>query len=118
MLERDWQAQVIPLLEWSGWYVYHVTNVKNRLRAVTSIGFPDLIALSRRSDLIVAELKVGHNVTTDEQIRWLERFRAGGAYAAVWRPTPAPPKERWLRVDVGIDAIREYLHDPMLNINS
>ena len=105
MLERDWQAQVIPLLEWSGWYVYHVTNVKKRLRAATSVGFPDLVVISLTGDLIAAELKVGDNVTTDEQIAWLKRFLAAGAYAAVWRPTPAPPKERWLRVDVGIDAI-------------
>ena len=118
MLERDWQAQVIPLLEWSGWSVYHVTNVKKRLRAATSIGFPDLVAISLAGDLIAAELKVGHNVTTDEQIGWLERFREAGAYTAVWRPTPAPPKERWPRIDVGIDAIIECLHDPMLSIHS
>ena len=47
---------MIELAEICGWRSYHVSNVKGRLRAKSSIGFPDLV-LTRAGRMIAAELK-------------------------------------------------------------
>ena len=69
----------------SHWNIYHVAKVKGKLRSKRSIGFPDLV-LVRGGRLIFAELKVGKNNPTDDQMRWLTELRRAHHYVYLWRP--------------------------------
>ena len=41
--EAQWRQTVVEYAELRGWRVYHVTDVRKRLRSSTSVGFPDLV---------------------------------------------------------------------------
>lgn len=90
--EAEFQARVIDLAQGLGYVVYHTHDS----RRSTADGFPDLV-LSRIPRLLVAELKVGANQPTPEQLDWLERFRAAGIPAFVWWPKDWAEIERTLR---------------------
>lgn len=51
-------------------------------------GRPDILAVRER--LIVAELKSKSGRMTAEQSEWIERCRAAGVEAYVWRPSDWP----------------------------
>ena len=86
ILERDFQRSVVELAELLGWKIYHVANVRGRLRAKSSIGFPDLL-LTRAGRLIVAELKRDGREPTDAQQGWLDALAlVPGITVACWRP--------------------------------
>ena len=85
ILERDFQRTVIELAEVCGWRSYHVANVKGRLRAKSSIGFPDLV-LVRSGRVIAAELKRDGRDLTDPQRAWLDALDlVPGIEAVCWR---------------------------------
>ena len=104
--ESDWRTTVIEYAELRGWRVYHVTDVRKRLRSHTSIGFPDLV-LARNtyppgrlerltpngSRIVFAELKTEKGETTDEQDAWLNLLKAADVEVYVWRPSD------WFKVE-------------------
>ena len=83
--EYQFQQSIIQLAEWNKWMVYHVTNVRGRLRSPTSVGFPDLVLL-RGSRIIFAELKTEKGKLTKAQVRWIDSLKEAGQKAVVWRP--------------------------------
>jgi hypothetical protein len=78
--EKQFQAQVVQLARLYRWDVYHTHDSRR-----SDPGFPDLV-LSRGSVLMVAELKTDVGETTEEQDKWLDRFRAANIPAHLWRP--------------------------------
>lgn len=82
--EKNFQADVEKFARKHGWKVYHT-----RMSKGSAFGFPDLVMIRGRS-LIVAELKVGKNVPTDDQTEWLDAFQAAGVQVYLWRPTDWP----------------------------
>ena len=90
----DFQPDAIKLAKLCGWMAYHTHDSRR-----STAGFPDLI-LIQAGIMIAAELKVGANVTTPEQLYWLSAFDGvAGCVALVWRPTKAPKAEKWWRVE-------------------
>lgn len=102
MTEAEFQTQVITLAKMGGWLVHAERPAQYQSgRWATHIqghaGFPDLILL-KPSRLIVAELKVGRNKPTEEQLKWLDYFHAVGLTTVdlariesyVWRPEDMP----------------------------
>lgn len=78
--EKSFMATVVELAKLRGWKVFHVFDSR---RCVA--GFPDLL-LIRGTQLIVAELKVGRNTATAEQVEWLRAFEGAAVTAHVWYP--------------------------------
>lgn len=94
--EREFQAQVIRMAEFLGYYCYHVSNVKGQLKTHTSIGFPDLV-LCGNGRLLFRELKVRGNQPTKAQSEWLRRLIEAGHDADIWRPSDWRKIERELK---------------------
>ena len=71
-----------------------MTKAGNWVTAVSGDGkgFPDLL-LVRGRKIIVAELKVGKNKVTPEQMLWLDAFATAGVEAHIWRP------ENWDKIN-------------------
>ena len=85
--EKDFQNTVIELAELHGWIVYHVANVKHHLRARSSVGFPDLVAV-RPPRVIFAELKTEKGkVTPDQRIWFRALLDSGKVEVYLWRPS-------------------------------
>jgi len=80
LTEKAFMGQVIQLAKLMGWMVYHTHDSR---RSVA--GFPDLLLL-RGEQQIVAELKVGKNQPSTEQLRWLGAFHRAGVEAVLWTP--------------------------------
>ena len=104
MLERDFQAAIIEYAQHLHWRIYHVSDVRGRLRSAASEGFPDLLMMKdfhpHPNIQIAAELKCGNRTTTPEQREWLRYFNGvHGSVGVLWRPTPAPLQEPWMRVE-------------------
>ena len=89
---EDFQPAVIKLAKLCGWRrILHIHDS----RKSEGEGFPDLLMI-RDGVLLVPELKVGANVTTPDQLAWLEAFDSvPGCTAALWRPDMPPAAERW-----------------------
>ena len=85
LTEASFQKSVIELAELHRWRIYHVANVKGRLRSKTSEGFPDLV-LARPRRLVFAELKLEGKDPSLEQEIWHALLRSVGAEMYVWRP--------------------------------
>lgn len=93
--ERQFQGEVIALARLLGWKVAHFRPARVR-RGGRDIyetpvgadgkGWPDLV-LVRAGTIIFAELKVGKNTASEEQVAWLDALRETGAAAGVWRPS-------------------------------
>lgn len=90
--EAAWQVQVQNLASYYGWSYFHapdnrpVRTAGGRVQKQNVVpGFPDLL-LIRVPQIVVAELKTDKGRVTPEQSNWLERFRACGVEAYVWRP--------------------------------
>ncbi len=91
-LEEDFQVTVVQLAMLCGWSAWHDADARRN-----PSGFSDLL-LWLPPRLVVAELKRHRRVTTAAQRRHLELWRAVGAEALVWRPTPYR-REQWPLVE-------------------
>lgn len=100
--EAGFQRAVIDLARLCGWLVHHTrpawTAKGYRTPIMGDVGFPDLVLCHpKRGVVIFAELKVGKNPASAEQVRWLDALRGTGAAAGVWRETDWPDIERTLK---------------------
>ena len=92
MTESQLQKSVIELAELLGYLVYHVGNVKGQLRNTTSVGFPDLCMVHRRTGAVVfAELKSDKGVLTERQLEWAAALSKCGGVSdvrllGIWDP--------------------------------
>jgi hypothetical protein len=84
--EAEFTTQVIQLARLYGWTVHHQLPGMTKRGWRSSIqgdkGLPDIIAV-KKGRKICAELKVGKNKPTPEQLRWLREW---GEDAYVWYP--------------------------------
>lgn len=84
--ERELQAAVIRMAELWDWLVYHVTDVRGKLRSSSSPGFPDLVLVGH-GRTIFAELKTARGKISPQQKIWLEQLgQCSGVESYVWRP--------------------------------
>ena len=85
MAEKITEAQlertVKDLAERMGWLYYHTHRSQH-----SPAGFPDCVML-RGDRQVVAELKVGENQPTGEQVKWIRAFSDAGAEVFVWWET-------------------------------
>jgi len=94
--EADFQKQIIELAKYRGWRVATFRKVRVQRKngsvyyetpvGADGVGWPDLF-LVRGKRVIAAELKVGNNKATVEQMQWLESLAATGVECHVWRPS-------------------------------
>ena len=86
VLEAEFQESVIQLAELCGWMVYHVSNVRGKLRSKTGKGFPDLV-MAKPGKLIFAELKSEAGKLTVSQKVWIGVLSTIPVVSVrVWRP--------------------------------
>ena len=85
MTEGDFQRQVIKAAEMFFWAIYHVTNVKGRLLAWSSLGFPDLV-LCHGHQVLYRELKTDTGRLSTDQKSWIALLNRAGQDVGVWRP--------------------------------
>ena len=100
--EAEFQKQVTELAHLRRWRVasFRRVRVQRKSGAVyweTPVGadgkgWPDLV-LCRGIRLIFAELKIGKNKTTPEQVAWLDSLAMTGAETYIWRP------EDWAEIE-------------------
>ena len=74
----------MQLAEWTGHRVFGIRRSDGVLLSDSSIGWPDVV-ICKPGRLLIAELKVGKNRRTPEQLAWadclpVENYR-------LWRPT-------------------------------
>lgn len=104
--EAEFSQQVIDFAHLNHWLVAHfrpaMTGRKDRNGKpiwVTPVqadgkGFPDLVLV--RDRVLFAELKVGSNRLTVEQLSWESLLLLAGAELHIWRPEDWPTIERVL----------------------
>lgn len=81
LTEKAFLAQVIALARLCRWKVYHTHDSRH-----SQAGFPDLVLL-KGPRLIFAELKVGRNRATPEQVEWMEALLpVPGVEVFLWLP--------------------------------
>lgn len=85
--EKAFQAAVVKLAKRHGWRTFHVYDMRK-----SQAGWPDLF-LCRGPVAIAAELKVGDNKLTADQLNWLEALAATGIKTFVWTP------ESWAEIE-------------------
>ena len=82
--EAEFTSQVVRLFSLYGWKVCHIRPAKTakgwRTAYEGHAGLPDIIA-ARGGVIIMAELKVGKNKPTADQVEWLK-----ASNSPVWRP--------------------------------
>lgn len=79
--EKQFQADVWKEFKRCGWAKkYHTHNSRK-----SDAGFPDLV-IGRRGQIIVAELKVGDNKPSEDQVEWLNLFKLAGIPTYLWYP--------------------------------
>ena len=87
LTESQFTGQVIRLAMLYGWQVCHFRPAKTARGWRTAIqghaGAPDIIA-ARNGRVVGAELKVGNNKPTKEQLLWLHHW---GQDAYLWYPS-------------------------------
>ena len=81
MKERDLQTKTVDLAIRAGWLVYHTYDSRR-----SEPGFPDLVLVHPKYGVLWRELKTERNSPTADQRKWLERLKAAGEDAEVWRP--------------------------------
>src|SRR5678816_95122 len=86
-LEKDWQRDIIELARTLGWRVAHFRPAQTKHGWRTAVGgdgagFPDLVLV--RDRVVFAELKVGRNKLSTEQIEWARYLEGAGAEHRVW----------------------------------
>lgn len=86
--EKDFQDAVKALAKRNGWRVHHHT-----ISLKSAAGWPDL-TMVRGGRLIFAELKVGGNKPTADQLNWIcDLGQVAGVVACVWTPALWPEIE-------------------------
>lgn len=90
LTEEGFQTKLIHWARKHGWLVHHTRHAKIREgRYITPIqgdvGFPDLV-LVKDGRVVFAELKVGRNRPSSDQIRWGEALKQTPAEYYLWRP--------------------------------
>lgn len=104
LLEKEWQATVVQLLERLGWSVNHTRAGRGKkgvwTTPTTAKGWPDLVAL-RGARLLAIEVKGPKTPVTPEQLEWLARF-AELPCACAWL----------LRPSVDAQALAEWIAYP------
>lgn len=78
--EKEFQAQVVKEFKTFGWKPYHTHDSRK-----SAAGFPDL-CIGRIGLVVVAELKVGKNEPTPDQVEWLNFWKSAGVPTYLWRP--------------------------------
>ncbi len=96
--EAGFTKAVLDLLKICGWRSAHFRPARQGNKYVTpvqgdGVGFPDIIAVKGQR-VLVAELKVGKNQPTPEQLVWLECWRTASVEVYVWRPSDWDEIER------------------------
>jgi VRR-NUC domain len=102
--EDELQHQVIKAAQLRGWRVAHFRKVRVQRRdgsvywetpvQADGAGFPDLVLV--KGKVLWVELKADDGRLSPEQVAWLERLRAAGQEAFIWRPADWPTIERVL----------------------
>ena len=88
--ESEFTTMVLKLAKLRGWKTAHFRPGLNRRgKWSTAVqgdgaGWPDLFAVHERHRPFAAELKVGKNKTTPEQVAWLNAMRKAGIRTFVW----------------------------------
>ena len=78
MTEKDFQCQLIALVDMLGGLAYHTYDSRR-----SAAGFPDLTIVTRDRRVIFSELKVGKRQPTDDQWAWLRALPDHSTY--LWR---------------------------------
>ena len=85
--EGEFTTQVIELAQAYGWQVCHFRPARTARGWRTAMqghaGFPDIVAV-RYGRKVGAELKVGSNKPTEQQLLWLHHWGADGY---LWYPS-------------------------------
>lgn len=89
--EAEFTRQVLEYAKLKGWRTAHFRPARTAKGWCTAVqgdgvGFPDIIFI-RRTDMLVAELKVGRNNVSTEQMEWLASFQWAGHDSYVWKPS-------------------------------
>lgn len=88
--EKDFSDRVVALARLTGWSVLHIHPLYGgKGRPITPAGadgkgYVDLTLFRER--VVFAELKVGSNKQTPEQVDWERRIRAAGGEYYLWKP--------------------------------
>lgn len=81
--EKEWHAEVVALLQWHGYSVYHAWSSQH-----SEAGFPDLFAIHKRTgDRFAAELKTQTGRLSEHQLRWMALFDLARIDWYCWRPS-------------------------------
>jgi len=98
--EQAFTDQVVQLAMICGWRVCHFRPAKTARGYRTAIqghkGFPDIVA-AKNGRIIFAELKVGRNRPSDDQVEWLAALQcqhASRTEVYVWYPHHWPQIKR------------------------
>lgn len=95
--EAEFQKEVVNLAHLFGWRVGHFRKVRVQRGkrtywetpvAADGAGFPDLELV--RDRLVKAELKVGKNKRSAEQLAWAAAYQRAGVEYYVWYPRDWP----------------------------
>ena len=87
MREDQLQASIAELCKYLGALIYHTHDSRR-----SNAGWPDCAIITRDNRLLVRELKVGRNKPSKAQQQWLDRLKAAGVDAGVWRDTDWPDR--------------------------
>ena len=94
VLERDFQAQLIEVVEMFGGLTYHAHDSRREVRRngervlvgdADAKGYPDLTIVTPDRRVLWAELKTGKKQPTEAQWDWLRALPDHKAY--LWRPS-------------------------------
>lgn len=95
MSEKEFTAMVLALAKLRGWRTAHFRpGMSSKGRWMTAVagdgvGWPDIFA-ARDDRAIAAELKVGKNKLSQEQVVWMDTLRKTPVEVYTWRPDDWP----------------------------
>lgn len=89
--EKEFQAQVVELARWCGWWVFHPYDSRR-----STPGWPDL-TLMRPPRCLFVECKTDRGRVTVEQTAVMAHMAACGLDARLWRPADWDEIEQTLR---------------------
>lgn len=93
MKEKDFQAQIVELVDMLGGLTFHIHDSRREVRMngesvligdAGAKGYPDLTIVTRDRRVIFAELKIGKKQPTEHQWVWLRALPNHQAF--LWRP--------------------------------
>ena len=90
MSEQEFLKDVITIAKLRGWLVFHaLPSTKNGrwgTHFMGDAGFPDLCLVHPTGGTVFAELKVGKNPLTADQLRWGRWLNENGSEWYCWKP--------------------------------